>query len=461
MEEKLFTYEEFQSLIDSSYDGIHITDAQGVTLFYNKACEEIEGIEKADIIGRNVQEFVDSGVYPESITLEAIVQGERVNMFQNINDKLVMASATPFFSGDRMKGIIVNSRDITSLNALQTELEHAKHINENYHLELEQLKYKEMDSDLVARDPAMEKVIKLVLRVAAVKSSVLIQGESGVGKGIIAHLIHKYGKESEQPFMKIDCGAITESLLETELFGYERGAFMGADEAGKRGLLELADGGTLFLDEIGEISFSMQSKLLSVINDREITRVGGTGKVPIDVRIVAATNKNLERMVKEKQFREDLYYRLNVVPVRIPPRRERKDDIYPLIMKNLEKVNGKYDLDVEIDPKAVDILVDYHWPGNVRELENMIERLAVTASDDVIDFEHIPFEIKNARMESLAFLNTDDSYSLNDIMADFEKQILLNAMEEDRNVGAMAKTLKIDPTTVRRKLHKHGIDFGK
>src|SRR5699024_836999 len=130
-------------------------------------------------------------------------------------------------------------------------------------------------------------------------------------------------------------------------------------------------------------------------------------------------------------------------------------------MKNLEKVNGKYDLDVEIDPKAVDILVDYHWPGNVRELENMIERLAVTASDDVIDFEHIPFEIKNARMESLAFLNTDDSYSLNDIMADFEKQILLNAMEEDRNVGAMAKTLKIDPTTVRRKLHKHGIDFGK
>src|SRR5699024_8232200 len=140
----------------------------------------------------------------------------------------------------------------------------------------------------------------------------------------------------------------------------------------------------LFLDEIGEISFSMQSKLLSVINDREITRVGGTGKVPIDVRIVAATNKNLERMGKEKQFREDLYYRLNVVPVRIPPRRERKDDIYPLIMKNLEKVNGKYDLDVEIDPKAVDILVDYHWPGNVRELENMIERLAVTASDDVI-----------------------------------------------------------------------------
>ncbi|WP_017548199.1 sigma-54 interaction domain-containing protein [Salinicoccus carnicancri] len=461
MEEKLFTYEEFQSLIDSSYDGIHITDAQGVTLFYNKACEEIEGIEKADIIGRNVQEFVDSGVYPESITLEAIAQGERVNMFQNINDKLVMASATPFFSGDRMKGIIVNSRDITSLNALQTELEHAKHVNESYHLELEQLKYKEMDSDLVARDPAMEKIIKLVLRVAAVKSSVLIQGESGAGKGIIAHLIHKYGRESEQPFMKIDCGAITESLLETELFGYEKGAFMGAAEAGKRGLLELADGGTLFLDEIGEISFSMQSKLLSVINDREITRVGGTGKVPIDVRIIAATNKNLEKMVREKEFREDLYYRLNVVPIRVPPLRERKDDIYPLIMQNLENVNGKYGLDVGIDPKAVDILVDYHWPGNVRELENMVERLAVTATDDVIDFEHIPFEVKHARLESLAFLNTDNACSLNDIMAGFEKQVLLNALDEAGNVAAMAKALQIDPTTVRRKLHRYNIDFGR
>lgn len=457
MEEKLFTYDEFQSLIDSSYDGIHITDEKGVTLFYNKACEEIEGIDKADIIGRSVQEFVDSGVYPESITLAAIEKKERVNMFQHINGKLVMASATPFFEEGRMKGIIVNSRDITSLNALQDELEHAKHINENYHLELELLKYKEMDSELIARDPAMEKIIKLVLRVAAVKSSVLIQGESGVGKGIIAHLIHKHSRESEQPFMKIDCGAITESLLETELFGYEKGAFRGADEAGKRGLLELADGGTLFLDEIGEVSFSLQSKLLSVIHDREITRVGGTEKIPIDVRIIAATNKNLEKMVKEKKFREDLYYRLNVVPVKIPPLRERKEDIYPLIMKNLEKVNGKYGLEMEIDPKAVDILVNYHWPGNVRELENMIERLAVTAPDDVIDFEHIPFEIKNARMESLTFLNADDSYSLNDIMMDFEKQILLNAMEEDRDVAGMAKMLKIDPTTVRRKLHKHGI----
>ncbi len=457
MAEKLFTYDEFASLIDSSYDGIHITDDTGVTHFYNKACEEIEGIAKEDIIGKNVQYFVDAGVYPESITLAAIEKKERVNMFQNINGKLVMASATPFLDGEKMKGVIVNSRDVTSLNNLQDELEHAKHINKNYHLELEQLKYREMDSDLIARDPAMEKVIKLALRVAAVKSSVLIQGESGAGKGVIAHLIHKHGRESDMPFMKIDCSAITESLLEPELFGYEKGAFMGADEAGKKGLLELADGGTLFLDEIGEISVSMQSKLLSVIHDRSITRVGGTEMIPIDVRIIAATNKNLEEMVKEKTFREDLYYRLNVVPIKIPPLRERKDDIYPLIMSNLEQVNDKYGMSIQIDPEAVDILVNYHWPGNVRELENMIERLAVTAPDDVIDFENIPFEIKNARMESLAFMNADDAHSLNDIMANFEKQILLNAMGEDKDVSRMSKTLKIDPSTVRRKLHKHGI----
>lgn len=459
MKEKLFTYEEFKSLIDSSYDGIHITDDEGVTHFYNKACEEIEGIAREDIIGKNVQHFVDTGVYPESITLAAIAKKERVNMFQNINNKLVMASATPFYEGNRMKGIIVNSRDVTSLNNLKEELEHAKNISNNYHMELEQMKYREIDSDLIARDPEMEKVIKLVIRVAPVKSSILIQGESGVGKGVIAHLIHKYSPVKDQPFIKLDCGAITESLLEEELFGHETEAVPGTIESKKKSLMELADGGTLFLAEVDELSLSLQSKLLAVLQEGYFTRVGGKEKVSVDLRIVAATTKDLENMVSEKRFREELYYRLAVIPINIPPLRARKDDIYPLIMRNLKKVNEKYTLDTRMDPKAMDILTTYHWPGNVRELENIVERLVVTSTEAVIEYEHIPFEIKNTQVESLSFMNMDDSYSLNEIMARFEKQVLLNAMEADSDVSSMAKALKVNPTTIRRKFHKHGIKF--
>lgn len=457
--EKLFTYEEFESLIDSSYDGIHITDEHGVTRFYNKACEEIEGIAKKDIVGRNVQHFVDTGVYPESITLEAIRQKKRVNMFQKINDKLVMASATPIYEGSRMKGIIVNSRDVTSLNNLQNELENAKHISKNYHMELEQMKYKEINEDLVARNSVMEKIIKLVMRIASVRSPVLIQGESGVGKGVIARLIHSYDPKKEKTFMKLDCGAVTETLLETELFGCEKGNTLGLGESEEKGLLELAEGGTLFIDEIDTLSFSLQSKLLAAIQEGEFLRIGGSEKVQFDVRIVAATNKNLEEMVRDKRFKEELYYRLNVIPIDIPPLRKRKEDIYPLIMQNLKKINTKYSMDVRIDPRAMDALIEYHWPGNVRELENIVERLIVTAPDPVIRYEHIPSDIKNAQIESLSFMNIDESHSLSDIMARFERKVLLNAIEADSDVNSIAKKLKVNATTIRRKFHKYGIEF--
>jgi transcriptional regulator with PAS, ATPase and Fis domain len=293
--------------------------------------------------------------------------------------------------------------------------------------------------------------------VAPVKSSVLIQGEPGVGKSVIAHLLYSYSPVKDMPFMKLDCGAITEGLLEAELFGHEPGAFIGSGETVRKGVLELADGGTLFLDEIDELSLYLQSKLLTVLQEGQFTRIGGGEKIPVDVRIIAATNKNLENLVKESGFREELYYRLSVIPINIPPLRKRRDDIYPLVMQNLKKVNGKYAMDMRVDPKAMDCLIGYHWPGNVRELENIVERLVVTTSDSVIDYEHIPFEIKNAQIESLSFMSVDDSYSLNDIMANFEKQVLLNVMEADEDVNSMAKKLKVDPTTIRRKFHKHGI----
>lgn len=455
MSEKLFTYEAFQSLIDSSYDGIHITDEKGITRFYNKACEDIEGIKKEDIIGKSVKVFVDSGIYPESITLEAIKQKKRVNMVQQINKKVVMASATPFYDKSKMIGIIVNSRDITSLNNLQDELEHTRSINQNYHMEIELMKYREIDSDFIARDTTMDKIIKLVMRVATVKSPVLIQGDSGVGKSAIAHLIHQHSPVKEMPFIKLDCGALTESLLEIELFGDER-SINDAREI-KKGLLELANGGTLFLNEIDELSFSLQSKLLSVIQDGKFTRMGGTKIVSVDIRVIAATHKALDQLVRHNQFKEELYYRLNVIPIHIPPLRERKDDIYPLIMKHLKYVNQKYDLNVRIDPKVMDVLVNYHWPGNVRELENIIERLTVTNPDSVIHYNHIPFEIKHSQIEPLSFIGSSSELSLADIMGKVEKQVLLNIMEEHSDVNSIAKRLKVNPTTIRRKLNRYKI----
>jgi transcriptional regulator with PAS, ATPase and Fis domain len=255
--------------------------------------------------------------------------------------------------------------------------------------------------------------------------------------------------------MKLDCGAITEKLLEAELFGRENGTAEGM----RKGLFDLADGGTLFLDDIDELSLSLQSKLLAAIQAEKFTRTGGDEEIPIDVRVIAATNKDLEALVKEKRFREELYYRLNIIPINIPPLRKRRDDIYPLVMQNLKRVNEKYGLDKRLDPKAMDALIGYHWPGNVRELENIVERLVVTSPEPVIDYVDIPFEIKNSQVDSLAFMEMDGTQSLADIVANFEKQVLMNAMEAGGDVADMAKKLKVDPTTIRRKFHKYGIKF--
>lgn len=456
MLEKFFSIEEFHNLIDSSYDGIHITDGEGTTLFYNMACERIENIKKKDIIGKNVQEFVDKGVYPESITLEAIKNKKTINMFQVINGKNIMATSTPIFKDNKITFIFTNSRDITLLNNLQNDLERTKSINMKYQEELDLLRFKEINQNFIFSDPKILKVIELIMRVAKVNSTILIQGESGVGKEIIANMIHKYSNLSKKIFMKIDCGSLSESLLESELFGYESEAFTGAEKKGKMGLIEIADGGTLFLNEIDELSLKLQTKLLRVIQDKVILRLGGTESVPVNIRIIAATNKNLEEMIKNKTFRKDLFYRLNVVPIYIPPLRERKKDIYELVYKNLEKINNKYNLNKSIDAKAYEILFNYSWPGNVRELENIIERIAVTSPEEIITYADLPREVQLDQLENYNLFDINER-SLSNLLDKFEKHILINTLELTTNVNDISNRLKIDPSTVRRKLKKHNL----
>ncbi|WP_432407848.1 sigma 54-interacting transcriptional regulator [Wukongibacter sp. M2B1] len=453
--------QEYQAIFESSYDGITITDGKGIILRINPAGERVEGLSSKDVVGKYVQELVDLGIYSESATIKALEKRDPVTILQKVpSGKEIIATGTPIFENGEIIRVITNSRDITELNNLKRELSQAHQLAEKYQSELEFLRLEQMKTeDIVVHSPEMKKIVTLATRVAPVDSTVLIQGESGVGKGILSKLIHNNSKRKNGPFIKIDCGSIPESLLESELFGYEKGAFTGAKREGKIGLIELANGGTLFLDEIGEVPLNLQVKLLRVLQDREIVRVGGSSAISVDIRIIAATNRELETMVKEKNFREDLYYRLNVVPIFIPPLRERKDDIQPLVMNSLERFNRKYKFQKKIECEALEFLIQYDWPGNIRELENIIERLVVVTNEETIRVENIPrtiTEYKKNRREEI--FDVDDSLAFRETMAECERRLLITVMKKSKSIQEIADILKLDRSSVRKKLKKHGIE---
>lgn len=450
--------EEFDAILESSYDGIHITDGAGVTLRFNSACERIEGISRNEVIGKYMKELVDLGIYSESVALEVLEKGIPVTLLQKVKGKEVIATGTPIFKNGKINRVVINSRDITELSKLKKELRTAQHISKKYESELEILRLEQIKTDnIIVHSPKMKKIVMLASRVAVVDSTILIQGESGVGKGVLSKFIHSTSNRKNGPFIKIDCGSIPESLLDSELFGYEKGSFTGADKRGKIGLIELANEGTLFLDEIGELPLNLQTKLLRVIQDREFYRIGGKNPVPVNIRIIAATNRDLKTMITEKKFREDLYYRLNVVPLFIPPLRERKEDIQPIIIHCLDRFNKKYTFKKNITPDSIDYLIDYDWPGNVRELENIIERLIVTSLDDVIELEDLPNNVINSKVEERTSYSLDNISSLKDVMDNYEKSLLLSVIEKSNSTQEMGDILKLDKSTIRRKLKKHKI----
>jgi transcriptional regulator with PAS, ATPase and Fis domain len=302
----------------------------------------------------------------------------------------------------------------------------------------------------------MENILQLAAKIADVDSTVFILGESGVGKEVIARFIHKRSHRDKGPFVKINCGAIPETLLESELFGYETGAFTGAKRQGKPGLIEMANEGTLFLDEIGELPLNLQVKLLQVLQEHRLVRIGGIKPITVNIRVIAATNRDIENMVKKGEFREDLFYRLNVVPITIPPLRERRDDIIPLIYHFLEEYNRKYDKAKKISAEAKDILIKYNWPGNVRELENTVERLVVTVEEDVILPHHLPENLKEINIP-LKVVNVDGIIPLKDAVEMVERQLLHKAVEQCNSTYDIAKILGVNQSTVVRKIQKYGI----
>lgn len=445
--------EENRAILDSTQDAVFIDDMFGNTEWINKACEELYHIKKEEIIGKNIEELEKEGIFSPSVAKLVFKQKKQVTILHsNKQKKQILSTGTPIIDKKgKIKKVVSTSRDISELIYLKNQLEDMEN-------KLNELKTKHQDivGRIVVRSKEMIDIIELANRLAEIDSTVLITGDSGVGKGEVAFYIHNMGKRKGQSFVKVNCGSIPESLLESELFGYESGAFTGARKQGKIGMFELAQNGTIFLDEIAELPLNLQVKILQAIQDKEIQKVGSTSSIKVDVRIIAATNKNLKQMVEEKNFREDLYYRLDVVPIHIPSLKYRKEDISPLINLFLKKYNEKFNVNKRIDPNTREILIKYEWPGNVREVENIIERLVITTRDNIILPQNLPKYIfqKENDISNINILNKMD---LKSAIEEVEKQLLKSAMEKFKTTREIAKALGISQPTVVRKLNRHGI----
>lgn len=444
--------EELIPILDGISDAVFIDDSSGYCIWCNKACEELYKVSSYDVQGRHIEELEEMGIFTPSVAKRVFREQREITIIhENKNGKKLLTTGTPIFNGsDEISNIITTSRDITRLTDKGQLPPASKPVIDVNSMEQSVVP----KSGMIAASVAMQNVMTLTNRLATVNSTVLITGESGVGKELIAKLLHKKGNRSSGPFITVNCGAIPENLIESELFGYVPGAFTGSRSDGKSGLFEAAQNGTIFLDEISELPLNLQVKLLRVIQEREITPVGGIKTIPIDVRIVSATNKSLMELVKKGLFREDLYYRLNVVPINVPPLRERPEDVLPLIKSNLMKYNSTLHENKEISQEALTVLLRYPWPGNTRELQNIIERLIITTSGNTITEDNIPIFIKE---EAAANTNISTDTSLAAAMDKAEKAILTQALSDYRSTRAMAKVLKVSQPTIVRKLHKYGL----
>ncbi|MCY6960604.1 sigma 54-interacting transcriptional regulator [Clostridium sp. ZC22-4] len=445
------------SIIESSYDGIYITDGEANTLRINKSYEDITGLKRADMLGRNMRDLEEEGYISQSATLIVLKSGDSVTIQQKYKSgRKVMISSNPIFNeNSEISLVVTNVRDVTALAEMEELLEKNKEIAQKYYHELELMRANLVNTeDIVVEDHKMLETIKLANRVAKVDTIVLILGETGVGKEEIAKYIHKNSNRYDKQFLEINCGAIPHSLIEAELFGYEKGAFTGANKDGKIGLFEAADGGTLFLDEIGELPLDMQVKLLRVLQKNEVTRIGGVKPIKIDVRIIAATNRELEEMVAQKTFREDLYYRLNVVPILIPPLRDRKQDIMALIKYFLSQFNKKYGLNDYFDSDVLKCFYEYNWPGNVRELKNAVERLVVMTDKEKITLSDLPDKYRTSFNDYGVNLE-EGIIPLKTGVEQLEYKLIKRAFEKYGNVRGAAKALGIDASTFVRKRKKY------
>jgi PAS domain S-box-containing protein len=449
---------ELDTIIDHSYDGIYITDRDGVTLRVNRAIEKITGIPKEYYLGKKVDSLIQRGILKSSVTHQVLECKKTLSIVQeNYLGKQTLITGNPIFNEQgEIEKVVTNIRDLSDLNELQAALRKVNEQKNTYKKQLEKLTGKR--NKVIVHNPCMKMLYEAAERIANVDETVLILGETGVGKDVLARYIYQHSERAATgEFVKINCGAIPEQLLESELFGYEKGAFTGALTNGKVGLFEQANRGILFLDEVGELPLSLQVKLLRVIQDKEILPVGAVKPKKVDVRIIAATNQDLKKMVEKGTFREDLYYRLHVIPLSILPLRERKEDILPLAGHFLKEANQKYGMNKTLDQSLKEFLHQYDWPGNVRELANLIVRLVLTTEDVVIRKKDLPGEYKQ---ETDAGLIISSIMPLKEAVEMVETQLLSLAAKQFQSTYEIAASLKSSQPTIVRKLKKYKIAVG-
>jgi len=451
-------YDTLKKILDHSYDEIYVTNAEGIVIYVNSAVERHCGIKAEEIIGKSSREITDSKFWGPRVSPIAIKRKRSFTLEQTTRTgKTLLTTATPIWDKEgNLELVVENSRDITETQGIKYELDKSMQQLKRYKNEVEVLRKKELyHPDFICQSKKMTDLLDLALRIAAVESTVLLQGESGTGKGIVAKYIHKNSSRKDGPFIPINCASIPSELMESELFGYSKGAFTGANEKGKMGLIELASDGTLFLDEIGELPMKMQAKLLQVLQENQYFKVGGREVQKANCRIIAATNRNLKEMVDKSEYREDLYYRLNIFEIEIPPLRERPEEIIPLVHYFLDKFNNKYKVSHHISQNCMNTLANYSWPGNVRELENTIERLVVVSPETIIEPCHMPEHFHDEIKEVNSLIMLHRPLPLEEAINEVEKNLIKKAYNELHSSYEVAKVLKTSQSKANRLIRKY------
>lgn len=437
-------------------DTISITDENGIVEFCGEASERHCGISARDIIGKNMFDLEREKYFYPSATVAVLKSGKSEVVKQDTKTGLTLITVgVPVYENGKIKKVIAISRDFSKEIKMATLLIDAKYGDKGIE------GVNNSKGKIVTCSRKIYSLLTLMQTIADKNSTVLLMGETGTGKGLFAEYLHTQGKRVNGPFIKVNCGALPEGVMESELYGYEGGTFTGADEKGRKGLFELANGGTIFLDEIAEMPMRQQVKLLHLLQDRTIRKVGGNREIPIDVRIICATNKNLEMQIEKNLFREDLYYRLNVVSINIPPLRERKEDIPLLIRHFLNKNNDGEIIEKEISSDAIKLLCEYNWPGNIRELEHMIEMLSVTAEKHIIEVDDLPDKVLGYREKESTPIYVREIMPLNRAVELAEENLIKMALEKSTSQQEMADMLRVDRSTVSRKMRQYNIERSK
>lgn len=443
----------FYAIFETDDECIVVVDKDARIVLINEAYCQFLNVTHGDVLGKNVNDVIEN-TRLETVLKTGMAETEQL---QQIKGHDAICSRIPLKADGETWAAVgkVKFKNISELNSLMKKIEHLQNELDYYKNELKQLRGTKYSLDsIIGSSSKMKKLKKLLTQVAKTDSTVLIRGESGTGKELFAHALHNASHRAQHPFVKVNCSALPENLLESELFGYIEGAFTGANKKGKIGKFETANKGTIFLDEIGEMSLPMQVKLLRVLQEKEIDRLGSNQPTKIDVRVAAATSRNLEDMIQKNEFREDLYYRLNVVALNIPPLRERREDIPVLANKLLHQITQRMGVPFKpLDPEALNYLLSYDWPGNVRELENVLEQALNIVEEETITLDHIAtYSFKNV-------IHIPKTHcSLKEAVKQFESTMILNALKESSgSCTEAARKLNISKSTFYEKMNKYNI----